>query len=139
MRMRLFGNAGSVVVVLFLSAFLTQALCDGFGVGLDIKPWSCPNSINLNSNGVIPVAILTNYTFDAATVDPATVVFAGAAPEGAPHFEDADGDGDLDLVFHFRTQQTNIQPGDVGACLTGQTLQGAAFFGCDYVNTVPAQ
>jgi hypothetical protein len=39
-------------------------------VPIDIKPGSFPNSINPQSKGVIPVAILTTDTFDATTVDP---------------------------------------------------------------------
>ena len=39
----------------------------------DIKPGSNPNSINLGSGGVVPVAILTTATFDAADVDQASL------------------------------------------------------------------
>ena len=39
-------------------------------VTIDIKPGSDPNSINLGSAGVIPVAILSSEAFDATTVDP---------------------------------------------------------------------
>lgn len=39
-------------------------------VDIDIKPGSDPNSINLKSKGVIPVAILTTDDFDAADVAP---------------------------------------------------------------------
>ena len=36
-------------------------------VAIDIKPGSYPNSINLKSNGKVPVAILSSPTFDATT------------------------------------------------------------------------
>ena len=50
-------------------------------VPMDIKPGSYPNSINLKSNGVVLVAVLTTTVFDASTVvDPATVFFADADP-----------------------------------------------------------
>ena len=45
-------------------------------ISIDIKPGSFPDSINPRSKGVIPVAILTTDTFDATTVDSATVRFA---------------------------------------------------------------
>ena len=48
------------------------------GVTVDIKPGTFPNSINLGSNGVVPVAILSTDTFDATTVDPRSVTLAGA-------------------------------------------------------------
>jgi len=44
-------------------------------VDIDIKPGSDPNSINLKSKGVVPVAVLTTDGFDASTVDPETVGF----------------------------------------------------------------
>jgi len=47
-------------------------------VAIDIKPGSDPNSINLSSAGVVPVAILSSATFDATQVDPASVTLAGA-------------------------------------------------------------
>jgi hypothetical protein len=105
---------------------------------IDIKPGSDPNSINPMSKGVIPVAILTTEYFDATQVDAETVVFAGAMKEHRrAHVEDADYDGDLDLVLHFATRDTDIAPGDTYACLTGETYDGMPIIGCDSVRTVP--
>lgn len=108
-------------------------------VELDIKPGSEPNSINPKSNGVIPVAILTTADFDATTVDPLSVAFG---PDGAEeshskgHIEDVDGDGDDDLLLHFKTKETGIASGDTEACLTGSTFGGDAIEGCDAIQTV---
>jgi hypothetical protein len=103
---------------------------------VDIKPGSEPNSINLKSKGVIPVAILSSPDFDATFVDPVTVVFAGASPLRWA-VEDVDGDGFLDLVLHYRTQETDIVPGDIEACVTGHLFDGVPIQGCDSVGTVP--
>jgi hypothetical protein len=108
-------------------------------VAIDIKPGSSPNAINPKSNGVIPVAILTTDTFDATTVDPLTVEFGpGGATEahGRGHIEDVNHDGEPDLVFHFRTQETGIQCGDTSASLTGETFDGDAIEGTDVIKTV---
>jgi uncharacterized repeat protein (TIGR01451 family) len=108
-------------------------------VEIDIKPGSDPNSINPNSKGVIPVAILTTENFDASSVDGSTVIFGpkdAQSAHGNGHLEDVDGDGDLDWVGHFRTQETGIQAGDTEATLTGKTVDGDGFQGTDAIVTV---
>lgn len=108
-------------------------------VTIDIKPGTYPNSINLKSNGLISVAILTTEDFDAGQVDPDSVTFC---PDGAhkahevPHMEDVDGDGDYDQVYHFHTQETGIACGDTEATLTGQTWEGTPVSGTDNIRTV---
>jgi hypothetical protein len=110
-----------------------------YGTGciqIDIKPGSDPNSINLGSKGKVPAAILTTEAFDATTVDPVTVLFAGAAPLRWTT-EDVDGDGDLDLLFHFATQELALTVESTEATLTGQTFGGQPIEGVDSVNIVP--
>jgi hypothetical protein len=108
-------------------------------VSIDIKPGSFPNSINLRSKGKISVAILTANTFDATTVKPITVRFGatgiGAAPVRAV-LEDVDGDGDTDMILHFKTQETGIVCGNTSASLTGETFGGQAIEGSDSIQTV---
>jgi hypothetical protein len=109
---------------------------DVLAVSVDIMPGGDTNPVNPVSKGVISVAILTTADFDATTVDPQTVTFGPAgAPEahGRGHVEDVDQDGDVDLLFHFRTQETGLQPGDTEACLAGETLSGNPFQGCDAI------
>jgi len=114
-------------------------------VDIDIKPGSWPNAINLGSQGVIPVAILTTPEFDAATVDPAQVYLAGlgVAVRGKSNkllasLEDVDGDGDLDLVVKIDTQ--NLAPGDWQdgpVQVTGKTYGGQDIAGEDDIIVVP--
>ena len=84
---------------------------------IDIKPGSDDNSINLKSKGVVPVAVLTTDDFDAGTIDPGTVLFAGVGPVRST-LEDVDGDGDLDMLFHFKTQELVLDKNSTEATLT---------------------
>ena len=88
-------------------------------IAIDIKPGNEQNNINLKSKGVVPVAVLTTDDFDAATIDPTTALFAGAAPK---HWglEDVDHDGDDDVIFHFRTQELELDHDSTEATLTAQ-------------------
>ena len=83
---------------------------------IDIKPGSYPNSINLGSNGVVPVAILSTADFDATLISADTVFLAGAGVavrgKGNKYLaseEDVNGDGLLDLVVKVETE--NLDPG----------------------------
>jgi hypothetical protein len=105
-------------------------------VAIDIKPGTSPNSLNLKSKGVVPVAILSGSTFNVTQVNVNTVVFAGALPEKFS-YDDVNADGLTDLVFHFRTQDLQLGATSMTATLTGKTLDGDLISGADYVNLVP--
>jgi hypothetical protein len=104
-------------------------------------PESDTNPINPSSEGVIPVVILGSDSFDVADVEIASLAFgpSGAAfdHDHGPHFEDVSGDGHIDLLSHFRVEYAGIAYGNRTACITGRTLTGTAFEGCDAVRTVP--
>ncbi|MDH3302314.1 MAG: family 16 glycosylhydrolase [Acidimicrobiia bacterium] len=60
----------------------------------------------VKSNSVAPVTILTTDSFDATTIDGSTVTLGDASEtHGKGHPEDVDGDGDDDLVLHFRQSE----------------------------------
>jgi beta-glucanase (GH16 family) len=75
-------------------------------VDVDVRGRPCGKG-----NGVIPVVLWTTDTFDATTVDHTTVTLGDAQeahrdPDSGTarrHEEDVDRDGDMDLVFHFRS------------------------------------
>jgi len=118
-----------------------------FEVDLDIKPGSYPNSINLSSKGVVPVAILGSDTFDVTDVDVATLKFGpdDAIPAHdltdtlvyADHLQDVNNDGFTDLVCHFKTQELGLDEYNTEATLTGETYGGNPVEGTDTVNIVP--
>lgn len=99
-------------------------------------PGSSPNRINLDSKGVIPVAILTTNSFDATRVDPLSVRFG---PNGAiethrrGHLDDADKDGFSDMLLHFSTPETGIGCLEKFAVLTGSTIDGILIRGADSI------
>ena len=82
------------------------------------------------------VAVLTTEEFDATLVDPGTVKFADAFPVRWTT-EDVDGDGDLDMLFHFKTQELNLDANSTEATLTGATTVGEEITGTDEVRIVP--
>ena len=107
---------------------------------IDIKPGSDPNSVNPMSRGVIPVAILGSDTFDVLDVDVTTLAFGPDA--AAPLFTfrrlwDVNRDGSKDLLSIYRTQEAGIAIGADEACVTGETVDGDPFDGCDTIQTVP--
>lgn len=53
--------------------FAIDNICFDVNVSLDVKPSSCPNPINVNSKGVLPIAIAGSENFDVTQIDPATV------------------------------------------------------------------
>ena len=112
-------------------------------VTIDIKPGSYPNSINLGSNGSVPVAIFSTPTFDARTVIPASVTLAGASVKlrgnGTPmsSVQDVNGDGLPDLVVHVSTEALQLTASDAEAVLEGQTIDGRRIRGTDTIRVVP--
>jgi hypothetical protein len=114
-------------------------------VRIDVMPKSRRNRIDVSSRGLVRVAILTTSVadgderdFDAASVAPKSVRFG---PAGARQhrsrikMRDVDRDGDRDMILNFKISETGIELGDVEACLTGLTADGAPFDGCDAIET----
>jgi len=116
-------------------------------VDVDIKPGSYPNTINLGSYGLVPVAVLSSENFDATQIDPDTVTLAGAevAVRGKgnklmAHEEDVNGDSLLDLVMQVETE--NFDPNQIQdgrAWLTGATYGGVAIEGSDEICIIPLE
>ncbi len=112
-------------------------------VAVDIKPGTFPNTINLGSNGVVPVAILSTAAFDARNVDPATVTVASAAVKIKPNgsrqasFEDVNGDRILDLVVHVSTEALKLTSSNTEAVVEGRTFDGRMIRGTDSIRVVP--
>jgi hypothetical protein len=103
---------------------------------IDIKPGSDINPINLKSNGLVPVAIFTTDGLDALTIDLNSIIFAGATPVKWV-VQDIDGDGDDDILLHFKTiELSDLSSLSTEAVLSGITLDSTPFSGKDTVNVI---
>jgi len=156
-RIKLFygslSNSGNASVTGGVGGIYAQAGANGtffqkmtfISVSIDIKPGSYPNSINLGSNGTVPVAIFSTADFDATTIDPSTVNLAGASVAIKANgvlqssLQDVNGDGLMDIVVHINTEALQLTDGDVTAYLTGKTSSGVPIKGSDSVRVVPAK
>jgi hypothetical protein len=119
--------------------YLRLPVSNDIKVMIDIKPGSNPNSINLKSRGVVPVAVLTTDEFDAGTLVPDTVKFAGASPVRGT-LCDVDEDGDMDMLFHFKIRNlVELHEDSTEAKLTGDTTDGNEIEAIDEVRIVPCK
>ncbi len=136
-----YGNGDPISLKVYSSVPIQLSFAAVSEVEIDIKPGGNPNTINLKSKGVVPVAVLTTDGtdgFDAFDVDPYTVEFAGTKPIRLRwNICDVDEDGDLDMLFHFKTQKLNLDENSTGATLTGKTKEGILISGTDTVRIVP--
>ncbi|MGD8499104.1 MAG: hypothetical protein PVJ86_00560 [Phycisphaerales bacterium] len=139
-------NKKHLLAGVFLSLLVVGPLM-ALDVTIDIKPGSDDNAINLGSNGVVPVAILSTAEFDATDVDPETVVLEGSTVairgNGKKYLaqeEDINSDGLTDLVLQVETE--NFTPGslqDGVASLSGKTTGGQLIEGEDTITIVPPE
>ena len=133
------------------------ALLTDIVVPVDIKATSCPNPLNVNSKGVIPVAILGTADFDATEIDVTTVTVLGVDPlrsnleDVATPFDpftgksdafdcnEDEGDGFTDITLAFDKQSVvaalgPVSDGDVVVvAVSGKLLDGTAFNGEDVI------
>ncbi len=111
-------------------------------LAIDIRPGSEENVVNPGSNGVLPVAVLSDALFDATTIDPASVKLAGAGvrvrANGSPMAfrQDVNGDGRADFVLHVESSELKLAPGDTIAKLTGMAPGNTTVRGSDHVRVV---
>ena len=113
-------------------------------ITIDIKPGGDTNSINLKSNGVVPVALISSAEFDATSLfDGETVLMFEGAEALRWAVEDVNGDGIDDVILHFRTQELDLTADStVGDLTIGNTYDPlgnliTSYDGQDTVNIVP--
>lgn len=127
-------------------------------VPVDIHPMGCPNPVNRQAIGVLPLAILGFDGFDVTMIDPATVLLEGVAPirwsvedVAAPYMPFVDKplnrlscntagpDGFMDLTLKFDNTAFNtllagyVRNNVVRLKLTGNLMDGTPIYGEDIV------
>ena len=136
--------------VAYFDDVLIQEWVKTIPITVDIKPGVYPNVINLNSNGVVSVALFSDDEFNAMDVVLDSVRVGGApiAQRGKQrarymaHATDVNGDGLVDLLVQVETEQLTV-PEDGYVLVTGKIGQsqqlgklsqtGAEFAGGDEV------
>ena len=146
------GQGNAVTDFILYSPFCTNPTCEAFTpVGIDIRPGSTRNAIQLRSRGTFSVAILTTPQFDAASLDIQSIRLGDGVGEDTPvlllpsgrrhaQLEDVDGDGDLDLVAHFSIPEL-VENDDLTELtsslkLYARTMQGGTVRGSDAVEVL---
>src|SRR5262249_47604031 len=111
----------------------TASASSSYGVAcIDVVP-----SINLKSNGEIPVKVFSGPGFDAQRIDAGSLRFGpGRASEDHGEVHGARGDH---VMTHFRTQSSGIRPTDTVAFLSGRLPDGTAFVGMDSIHIVQGE
>ncbi|NMC28408.1 MAG: hypothetical protein GYA42_09745 [Syntrophomonadaceae bacterium] len=142
----------AVALILCLMAPAVFANTEPIDVGIDIKPFSCPNAINLTNQGTLPVAIF-GYpgVIDVMEIDPATIELGGVSlavkKNGKLFFayEDNNLDGIMDMICHFSIPQLTAGPDPALDAdtdylfLTAQLYNGTPISGEDIPWVVPWQ
>jgi hypothetical protein len=138
-----------------------QVVWNDFFISLDMKPGTCPNSFNRNSNGVLPAALPGSASFDVSQVDLTTVQLSRAdgvggsvAPQEGPpgphtviedvatpfdgdlcdcHDETGDGFADLSMKFLTELVTSELLLDDLPAgALVELTLTGTTLDGTEF-------
>lgn len=150
-------TAGSTTLILAQNIPLSQIPTEGYGVEtstsgtisafipvlIDIKPGSDQNTVNLGSNGAIPVAVFGSKTFDVHLIDSTTIKLADASAKvkgnGQPmvSYSDINNDGFMDIIIQIPTQALQLTSSDVKVNLDGRLIGGTKIKGVDSVRIIP--
>ncbi len=125
--------------------YFAIGVVNGIEVLVDVKPGSDPNSINLCSNGAVPIAILGSDTFDVYDIDTEALRFAEASVK-VVHMKNPPTPFAVTktsmtiyfmIWFHFLTADIAGIDGQTStATVNGELLNGTSIEGTDIVNIV---
>ena len=116
-----------------------------FDISMDIKPGSDANCVNMNGNGVVPVAIMGTEDLDVAMINPLSLSLSGLQVRmrgnnsAQCNFVYSNEDPYLDLMCHFEDDADNWAPVEGVATLTGELEDGTDIMAADLVCEVPTR
>jgi hypothetical protein len=111
-------------------------------VGVDVQPGAEVGCLNIDGNGVVPVAILGAAGFDVGEINIDTLALAGMLVrvrgngEHQCAIEHVNGDDHPDLACHFFDDPDAWTPGESKAAVWGEFWDTAPFYGEDLVCVV---
>lgn len=112
-------------------------------VGVDVQPGANVGCLNIDGNGVIPVAILGAADFDVREVDTSTLAFAGMQVrvrgngEHQCAIEHVNTDGHPDLACKFFDDPDAWTPGNATAAVSGELVDSTPIYGEDSICVGP--
>lgn len=110
---------------------------------MDVKPGSAVNTIKINSNSVIDVALLGSAEFHPVYVDTSSLrlgslhLYKASKGKSSCSMTDVNVDGMTDLLCGFRNEASNWQPGQTSVSLTGLLNNGQSIQASDSVKLLP--
>jgi hypothetical protein len=102
-------------------------------------------AINPDSNGTVPVAVLSGtyegVVFDATTIVRSSLNFAGATAResSGKSTPDLNKDRKPDMLFHFEAGELSLTPGGEAGLLTGVTESNIYFEAYGALQLVPPE
>jgi hypothetical protein len=108
-------------------------------VEIDVKPWHKRNVVNPWSRGATRVAVLGSDELDVELIDMSSLRMGPgiATMMKRSRVRDINRDGIADLVSACRTRDLGLALGDAEICVSGTTVDGQPFEGCDMIDTMP--
>ncbi len=114
----------------------------GRQVTIEVRPGDDEHAVNPGAHGVLPVALLSDSSFDVTSLDPLSVRLAGAPVRMRPNGSamafrsDVNGDGRTDLVVDVESDSLELAPADTAAYLAARGPDNLTVHGWGRVRVV---
>lgn len=102
--------------------------------GFNVQAWGhlLANISILPRGPILEVRLRSDKRLQPGNINVKSVLLGTAGKASSSKVEPGSGkDGSSDLVLEFAVSSTGIAPNAVNACVTGETLDGVPFEGCD--------